>query len=159
MYKGTNTEAVILKIIGTNPYHKSTMRIRYTTGGSFAFYWRNVIIDLVNGWYYVIDPASATGTTPVTTPMTYVNGTAVAAPSGAAVQNADIRTNTVVIAAAPAGSVPSTNDQDSQNAFRMQDAASQDAISVEYQATSWSGSNSLALLASLVSMVVLVLIL
>lgn len=159
VYKGTYTEAVILQLIGTNPYRKTTMRIRYASGGIFNYYWRNVIIDMVNGWYYVIDPTSTTGTTPISTPMTYVNGTAIAAP-GAVVQAADqTTTGTVTITAAPAGAVPSTSDEDSQNAFRMQDAAAQDTIALEYEPADSAIRSGLAILSVFVSMALFALML
>jgi hypothetical protein len=132
IYKGTYPEETILSLIGSHPYRKTFMRIKY----SLQYYWRNVIIDLTNGWYYIIDPTTTTGSAPVASPLVYVNGTAIngtqTAPPGTPTEETPTLSTTTesqTIVANP--STETVDNSGNQDSLRKEDAQSQEALSIE----------------------------
>lgn len=150
VFGGEYPESQIKLFIGTDPYVKRVMRIRYSNG---VYYWRNVIINLRNGYYYVISPSSGiAGTVPVDKPVIFNipmnNGTRNStrpgsSTGGATTLSADAveddmvevlqststttSSTAVVIETAPASALP-TNDAENQNALKEADAATQDQL-------------------------------
>lgn len=136
-YKGTVSEKQALESFESyTPYQKVTLPIRYFEHGIFTKYWRNVIMDLMNGNFFIIDPNSGDlGSQVLAQPVTVVNGTRLIPASTSVVSSWKNKLGQIHIVKNPATSVPNTDDRDSRTMFQKQDAMAQASIMQGFQSS------------------------